>query len=470
MVRAAIYARISSDDGTALGVGRQVEDCRKLAAEQGWEVVEEYVDNDVSASTGKRRPGYEAMLADVNEGRIDAVLAYHVDRLTRRPIELEGFVDALTAAGVSRVRFAAGGEMDPGNGDNLLVMRIQGAVAASETATKSRRVRRKLDQVAAEGRPHGGTRPFGFETDKITHRPDEAALIVAMVDRYLAGESLRSLAQWLNDEGVPTVRGGMWVSSTVRGILSSARIAGLREHRGSVAGPGVWDPIISEAKRDKVLARIAGSARTGQRTPRRYLLSGMCRCHKCGGRLFAAARIEQRATGAIEVRRYVCASGPDHRGCGGTMIVAPPVEELVAQAVLHRLDTPELAAALTGQADDDSQAAALSAQLAEDREQLDDLATMWADKAISLREWSAARKTIEDRIADTERRLGRLTRTDALTGLIGKSGELQARWATLDLDRQVAIVRAIVDHVTIGPGTPGARAFDRNRVSISWRL
>mgnify|MGYP000662091434 CR=1 FL=1 len=65
MIRTAIYARISSDDGTALGVARQVEDCRKLAAELGWQVVDEYEDNDVSAYSGKkRRPAYEAMLAE----------------------------------------------------------------------------------------------------------------------------------------------------------------------------------------------------------------------------------------------------------------------------------------------------------------------------------------------------------------------------------------------------------------------
>ena len=188
MVRAAIYARISSDDGTALGVGRQVEDCRRLAAELGWEVADEYVDNDVSAYSGKRRPAYERLLADLEAGDLDAVVAYHVDRLTRRPVELERFVEVVTGAGVGHVRFVAGGELDPGNGDGLLVLRMLAAVASNESASKSRRVRRKLDQVAAEGRPHGGKRPFGFEADKITHRPEEAEVIRQLADRYLAGE------------------------------------------------------------------------------------------------------------------------------------------------------------------------------------------------------------------------------------------------------------------------------------------
>ncbi len=76
---AAIYARISSDqEGTGLGVTRQLEDCRRMAGELGWTVAGEYVDNDVSAYSGKRRPEYERMLADLADGSCDGVLVYHV--------------------------------------------------------------------------------------------------------------------------------------------------------------------------------------------------------------------------------------------------------------------------------------------------------------------------------------------------------------------------------------------------------
>lgn len=167
---AAIYSRISSDqDGTALGVARQLEDCRRLAEAQGWRVAEEYVDNDLSAYSGKNRPSYQRMLADLRDGYRDAVIVYHVDRLTRRPIELEEFIAAVDAAKVRHVRFVVG-DTDLASGDGLLVARMLGAVAANESASKSRRVRRKLDEVAASGMPHGGSnRPFGYEVDH--HRP-----------------------------------------------------------------------------------------------------------------------------------------------------------------------------------------------------------------------------------------------------------------------------------------------------------
>ena len=66
-----------------------------MAASLGWGVAGEYVDNDVSAYSGKRRPEYERMLADLADGLIDAVLVYHPDRLTRQYKELEAFIDAV---------------------------------------------------------------------------------------------------------------------------------------------------------------------------------------------------------------------------------------------------------------------------------------------------------------------------------------------------------------------------------------
>ena len=460
---AAIYARISSDlEGSGLGVARQVEDCRRLADSLGWTVAEEYVDNDLSAYSGKARPAYQRMLEDLRDGLRDAVLVYHVDRLTRRPAELEEFVAAVDAAKVRHVRFVVG-DMDLGTGDGLMIARILGAMAANESATKSRRVRRKLEQNAAQGLPHGGrTRPFGYEDDKVTVREDEAVVIRTLAARFLAGESLRSLAAWLDAEGIRTVTGREWRTTTLRTILASGRIAGLREHQGTVVGPAVWPPIITEDEHRRILARMAERARSGRRTPQRYLLTGLLRCGKCEGRLWSSPR--------VTTRRYVCLSGPDHGGCGKLTVTADPLERLLAAAVLYRLDTPELADALAGKATKDAQTAAVAERLAADMEQQDELAKAYAARQITLREWMTARAPIEARIGDAERRLARATRTDALAGLVGNGDALRAQWAVLNLSRQHAIVRAVLDHAVIGPGTSGARTLDPARVQPVWRI
>ncbi|MEI2696932.1 MAG: recombinase family protein [Microthrixaceae bacterium] len=219
----------------------------------------------------------------------------------------------------------------------------------------------------------------------------------------MAGESYRSLVQWLDDEGVRTVNGGVWRTMSLRTMLTNPRMAGLREHRGEIVGPAVWEPIITLEDRDRILSRVRAKAASGRRVPQRYLLSGLLRCGKCGVRLYSSRRQTSR--------RYVCLSGPDHGGCGRLTVVAEPVEDLITDAVLYRLDTPELAEALTGSAQADAETAAMAEQIAADRAQLDELAQLYAAKAIPAREWLAARNPIEERINAAERRLARAARS-----------------------------------------------------------
>src|SRR3954470_7318741 len=83
-VRAAVYCRISDDRrGLGLGVARQRQDCTELAGRNGWQVVTTYVDNDVSAYSGKPRPQYAALMQAVTAGAVDVIVAWDPDRLHR---------------------------------------------------------------------------------------------------------------------------------------------------------------------------------------------------------------------------------------------------------------------------------------------------------------------------------------------------------------------------------------------------
>lgn len=467
--RAAIYARISSDQaGEGAGVARQVQDCRRLAEGLGWGVAGEYVDNDMSAYRGKPRPEYLRMLADAADGLIDAVVVYNLDRLTRRPAELEAFADAMSAAGVRHVKFVTG-DMDMGTDDGLMMARIMGAFSAKESANISRRVKRKMEEVAAQGRPHGGsTRPYGYAEDFVTVNEEEAENIRAVFARFLAGESTRSIATWLNEHGARTVRGGPWITTTVKGMLTNPRYAGLRAHRGVVVGLAVWEAIVSEDDHRRVLAMYAEKKTSGRRAPQRYLLSGMCRCSRCGTRLYSSSRVRD----GRETRRYVCMKGPDHGGCGRMTINAQPLELLIADAVLYRLDTPELADALAGRAAADERTREISTTLDEVQTRLDDLASAYGRGEITMRDWTTARRVLDQRHETLQRQLSQATQTSALNGLPGNGQALAATWGTLNLDRQHAIVKAVVEHIVISPGIRGAQgvgAVDPARVDVVWR-
>ena len=93
-MRAAVYTRISQDaTGQRAGVTRQLEDCEALADRLGWEVTHRYGDNDLSAYSGRTRPGFEAMLKAMADSEFGAVICWHPDRLFRSMKDLERLID-----------------------------------------------------------------------------------------------------------------------------------------------------------------------------------------------------------------------------------------------------------------------------------------------------------------------------------------------------------------------------------------
>lgn len=459
----ALYARISQDrSGDEAGVTRQLKDCRAEAERRGWTVAEEYVDDDVSAYSRKRRPAYERMLRDIAEGRRDAVVVWHMDRLHRRPIELEQFVSVCERAGVRDV-VTLSGEVDLANGDGLLMARLLAAVAANESASKSRRLKRKALEIAETGRPTmGGRRPFGFAEDRTTHEPAEAAAVREAAARLLAGESLTSVTRWMQESGVPTVSGAEWRTHSVRQVVTNPRMWGMRVHQDQVIGEGTWEPILTPEQGERLRRLLLDPARRTNRTARRYLLSGMLTCGKCGARMVSAPREGNR--------RYACRTGPDQRGCGGVYITADPLERFVAEAVLQRLDSPQMQQAMTGNQHDAAEVEALAVLVQEDDRRLLDLADMFADGQIDRAEHKRAKDRITPRLEANRRALAAANGRDQVVEYAGRGAELREAWDGLDLSRQVAVVKAVLAGATVTPATQrGRRGFDPGRVVPDWR-
>ena len=146
------------------------------------------------------------MLEEIEAGVVEAVLVYHADRLHRHPRELEDFIDLCQR---QRIKLATvTGDIDLATHDGQLIARIQGAVARKESDDKSRRIRRKHEELAQAGRlSGGGTRPFGYEADRRTIRPDEAAIIRELRAVPWPATRFAPLCIDLNERGIPTVTG-----------------------------------------------------------------------------------------------------------------------------------------------------------------------------------------------------------------------------------------------------------------------
>lgn len=456
--RAGIYARISSDrEADGLGVARQMEDCARLAERKGWPVAGYYVDDDVSAWSGTRRPEYARMLADLEIGTIDGLLVYDLDRLHRQPSELESFIELCQRLGLTKVA-SVSGEIDLTTADGQFHARILGAVAKKESDDKSRRIRRKHLEIAAEGRVSGGgSRPYGYEPDKLTLRPAEAAVVADCAARLLAGEPVRSIARDLNERGIPAASGGLWSPQSLRRMLASPRISGQRAHHGEIVAAAKWPGIISPEDGARIRALLANPERRTNKTARRYLLGGLLVCGNCGERLVARPR-----TGGK--RRYACAKGVGFSGCGKTYINAEEVERFVTEAVLHRLDSRALQRAVERRQQRAPEAERWWQESEAATEQLEELATAYGQREITMNEWKAARKPIEQRLTAARKQLAKLTHGGLLDSYVGHSDRLRADWEALDLSQQHAIIAAVLDSVRVGAARRGYNRFDESRL------
>ena len=173
---------------------------------------------------------------------VDAVIVYVLDRLHRQPRELEEFFEVCDAAGITALASVTG-DVDLANADGRFMARILGAVARKESDDKSRRIKRKHEELAKAGKVSGGgTRPYGYEADRRTIRKDEAAVIREAAKRVLAGEGIRSIVRDFDARDIKPAQAESLASSGVAtgvDVGPYRRRAGTSRHdrrHGGVAG------------------------------------------------------------------------------------------------------------------------------------------------------------------------------------------------------------------------------------------
>lgn|GEM_PF-1065847 len=325
MTSAVAYLRISKDrNGEGLGVERQLEACKHLAAAKGWEIDLVLDENDTSATSSKRRPQFERLLQMMESGEAEAVVAYKVDRLVRRLDDMSRLWDVAQRQNVLLATVA--GDLDlttPSGRSNALLWSV---LAAIEVDSMSDRLQRKALQSVTAGRnANGGSRPFGWNSSRTEQVPAEAAEIRLMAERLIDGWTLHAVAADLNRRGVPTAGWSermlkaeeshqktlqtdpnavlevppavKWDTRRIRMVVSSPRHAGIVTHRGKVVTgsdgapvKATWDPILTLDEHDQVVAALNARARVMPSEwsyKRRHLLAGrgIMTCGICGNGL-----------------------------------------------------------------------------------------------------------------------------------------------------------------------------------------
>lgn len=436
---AAIYLRISRDaTDRGEGVDRQREDCLRLAERLGLAVSDDLIfsDNDVSASTSSRkpRPEYEAMLAAIREGRAQVLLAYSNSRLTRRVREYLDLIDLHRETGVL-IKTCVSGDADLSTADGRNVALILASNDQAEAERTSERITRQRADRAARGLPQGGRhRLYGY-TREWALVLEEAEVLRDLFRRRAAGSSVTSLARDLDDRGLTTSSGAKWTSGTLAKILANPLYCGLRSYRGEIIGKSAVPIIV-----DEPTWRAAQAAKSQPGTnARRWLLSGILRCSRCGGGMI----------GNGDRGGYRCNKSWD--GCGNTVINVTRTDDAVASLVLAREgaqrpsyapDKPTVDLGALDQQITDVQAALVAGDLALE------------DASAVLKGLRAKRREAESSAVSSVRAWGPLVTHD--------------EWMNADLSARRALIGRHVDTVTVHPGRANGGRYDVTRLVIRW--
>lgn len=215
----AVYTRQSVERADSISVEQQAQLCRDALTARELESCKVYTDKGFS---GKNidRPALLQLLTDAEDGLIDKILVYRLDRISRSVHDFTGLCSRLSAKGVHFQSVTEGITLDDSPSGTVMAQ-IMMVFAQFERETIQRRVTDNYYARAKTGMYLGGRPPFGFakgqtvvagkHTACYVPQPEQAALMCALYERYAQdGETLGSLVRWLNAHGHRTARGGSW--------------------------------------------------------------------------------------------------------------------------------------------------------------------------------------------------------------------------------------------------------------------
>lgn len=440
---------------------RQLEDCRTLAQRIGAKVVKEYSDNDVSAFSGRKRPEYEKMLADISAGRVELVIAWNSDRLHRQTKELERYMDLCLPRGVDTHTVQAGIlEFTTANG--RMVAKMLGAVSQQESELKGERIRRQKAQAAKAGKYLGGRVPWGWhkQGDVIEVEPMAGKQILDGTRAIIGGKSLVSVTRAWADAGVVSLAGTPMNTTQVKRVLLRSRNAGLTTFHGEVVAD-TWPAILPLEMFRQCEAILTSPERPQQSEAKfKYLLSGIMKCY-CGRYMTGFGAEGHRRNYRCKIHQEGGKYVPGHANRAMSSL-----DDYVLRLAAAYLDREDFKAAVMADAKSlaEREAPEESADVGELIARKNSLARMFAQGVISESQLVEGSREVEQKLDSMQQSAAANvgSRIMASFAFAENAGEV---FLAKDTDVKRELLRVLFD-ITLQPSGPYRGTFDPTTVDI----
>ena len=360
LVRCAVYTRKSSEEGLQQEFNSL--DAQREAAEayiasqrhEGWHCLPEHYDDGGFTGGNTDRPALQRLLADIETGKIDCVVVYKVDRLSRSLLDFTRLLESFDTHQVAFVSVTQ--QFNTATSMGRLVLNVLLSFAQFEREIIGERTRDKIAAMRRKGMWAGGLPPLGYDVDPATSKlvvnPDEANRVRAMFALYHQHGSLLPVVEELRDRGwvnkhsttkKGTERGGKAIDRTaLHRLLTNVAYVGQVRHKDELHA-GEQPAIVDGREFDAVQTHLRRNGRTGGAIVRNKsgaLLKGLLRCQSC----HCAMSPSHTSKGNRRYHYYVCSSSQKHgrQTCSTRSVPAGPIDAFVVDRIRGIGRDPEL--------------------------------------------------------------------------------------------------------------------------------
>jgi site-specific DNA recombinase len=331
-----LYTRVSSRNQADADYSSLETQRERLEAfsqsQEDYTIYRVYEDGGYSADS-LDRPALKEMLRDIRDGKINCVLTYKIDRLTRSVKDFHQLMDVFERNGVKFVSVTQ--SLDTQNPMGRLLRNVLLDFAQFEREMTADRTRDKMYQRAQKGLWNGGHAPYGYraENKRLVVNTEEAVRVRFMFHRFADVPSLARLRDELHQRGWYTRANGRWSKTAIDQILRNPIYCGFvrfNEERFK----GEHEALIEESLFNKVQSVRRDRSHGATKLSRVFLLKGLVRCSECGSWMTPHYTQKRHKDGSVyRIPYYRCTKTMhfDNSVCSVKHVNADHVESLVVQ-------------------------------------------------------------------------------------------------------------------------------------------
>jgi len=330
----AIYTRVSTD----MQAEKEFSSCEAqeekiksfIQSQDNWQVYKVYSDAGYTGAN-TNRPALQELLEDIKQRKIDIILAYKIDRLTRSPKDFYQLIEILEQYNVSFISITE--RFDTSTPAGRLLRNIMLTFAQFERELTSERTKDKLLERVKKGMWNGGHTPFGYEkkNKKLIINRKEAENVRLIFETYLETGSINELYDLLKEKNIKNRQGKIFSKNHLALILRNITYTGKIKYAGQIY-QGIHQPIISEELFE--LAQKTHKRRIRKfRIYKHFLLGGLIRCKECGYQMSACFTNKYKSGKLKRYYYYRCTSinKKGWRACSIKEVSAERIEKYILE-------------------------------------------------------------------------------------------------------------------------------------------